>query len=147
MLLSFRCSEDLQFNASIRNRSSSRPYKGRSPRQSSDGKETEVSRVRWGRVGWSAVGWGGMGRAPVLSFQTLPGLLWEEGRVLCCSLFPLALPLIGNAFLTCGCPSCHDRAHEEANAARKLTAEQRKVKKVKKLKEDISQGVHISVYR
>ncbi|KAK2084215.1 U4/U6 small nuclear ribonucleoprotein Prp3 [Saguinus oedipus] len=60
---------------------------------------------------------------------------------------PKALPLIFNAFLTCGCPSCHDRAHEEANAARKLTAEQRKVKKIKKLKEDISQGVHISVYR
>ncbi|XP_065430142.1 U4/U6 small nuclear ribonucleoprotein Prp3 isoform X3 [Chrysemys picta bellii] len=39
------------------------------------------------------------------------------------------------------------KAHEEANAARKLTAEQRKAKKVKKLKEDISQGVHISVYR
>lgn len=39
------------------------------------------------------------------------------------------------------------KAHEEANAARKLTAEQRKVKKIKKLKEDISQGVHISVYR
>lgn len=39
------------------------------------------------------------------------------------------------------------RAHEEANAARKLTAEQRKEKKVKKLKEDLSDGVHISVYR
>lgn len=39
------------------------------------------------------------------------------------------------------------RAHEEANAARKLTAEQRKEKKVKKLKEDISDGVHIAVYR
>ncbi|KAL6044187.1 hypothetical protein STEG23_019867, partial [Scotinomys teguina] len=39
------------------------------------------------------------------------------------------------------------KAHEEANAARKLTAEQRKVKKMKKLKEDVSQGVHISVYR
>ncbi|XP_038624857.1 U4/U6 small nuclear ribonucleoprotein Prp3 isoform X1 [Tachyglossus aculeatus] len=39
------------------------------------------------------------------------------------------------------------KAHEEANAARKLTAEQRKVKKVKKLKEDVSQGVHIAVYR
>ncbi|XP_072283667.1 U4/U6 small nuclear ribonucleoprotein Prp3 [Pyxicephalus adspersus] len=38
------------------------------------------------------------------------------------------------------------KAHEEANAARKLTAEQRKEKKVKKLKEDISQGVHVSVY-
>ncbi|XP_036371457.1 U4/U6 small nuclear ribonucleoprotein Prp3-like [Megalops cyprinoides] len=39
------------------------------------------------------------------------------------------------------------RAHEEANAARKLTAEQRKEKMVKKLKEDLSQGVHIAVYR
>ncbi|KAL7977934.1 hypothetical protein Chor_004921 [Crotalus horridus] len=39
------------------------------------------------------------------------------------------------------------KAHEEANAARKLTVEQRKAKKVKKLKEDISQGVHIAVYR
>ncbi|XP_023615063.1 U4/U6 small nuclear ribonucleoprotein Prp3-like isoform X3 [Myotis lucifugus] len=65
-------------------------------------------------------------------------LRWQKDRT---------LPLIFNAFLTCGCPSCHDRAHEEANAARKLTAEQRKVKKIKKLKEDISQGVHISVYR
>lgn len=43
----------------------------------------------------------------------------------------------------------HDisRAHEEANAARKLTAEQRKEKKVKKLKEDLTDGVHIAVYR
>ncbi|XP_048881590.1 U4/U6 small nuclear ribonucleoprotein Prp3 [Brienomyrus brachyistius] len=39
------------------------------------------------------------------------------------------------------------KAHEEANAARKLTAEQRKEKKAKKLKEDLSQGVHITVYR
>uniref|UniRef100_H3CRJ8 U4/U6 small nuclear ribonucleoprotein Prp3 n=1 Tax=Tetraodon nigroviridis TaxID=99883 RepID=H3CRJ8_TETNG len=39
------------------------------------------------------------------------------------------------------------KAHEEANAARKLTAEQRKEKKVKKLKEDLSDGVHIAVYR
>ncbi|NXR57612.1 PRPF3 protein, partial [Rhadina sibilatrix] len=39
------------------------------------------------------------------------------------------------------------KAHEEANSARKLTAEQRKAKKVKKLKEDVSQGVHIAVYR
>uniref|UniRef100_A0A672M004 U4/U6 small nuclear ribonucleoprotein Prp3 n=1 Tax=Sinocyclocheilus grahami TaxID=75366 RepID=A0A672M004_SINGR len=38
------------------------------------------------------------------------------------------------------------KAHEEANAARKLTAEQRKEKKVKKLKEDLSHGVHIAVY-
>lgn len=39
------------------------------------------------------------------------------------------------------------RAHEEANASRKLTAEQRRDKKVKKLKEDTSRGVHVSVYR
>lgn len=39
------------------------------------------------------------------------------------------------------------KAHEEANAARKLTAEQRKEKKVKKLKEDLTDGVHIAVYR
>ncbi|KAJ8335004.1 hypothetical protein SKAU_G00406430 [Synaphobranchus kaupii] len=39
------------------------------------------------------------------------------------------------------------RVHEEANAARKLTAEQRKEKKMKKLKEDLSHGVHIAVYR
>lgn len=39
------------------------------------------------------------------------------------------------------------RAHEEANAARKLTAEQRKEKKVKKLKEDLTDGVYIAVYR
>ncbi|NWR26336.1 PRPF3 protein, partial [Emberiza fucata] len=39
------------------------------------------------------------------------------------------------------------KAHEEANAARKLTAEQRRAKKAKKLKEDVSQGVHIAVYR
>ncbi|KAM9310236.1 U4/U6 small nuclear ribonucleoprotein Prp3 [Pholidichthys leucotaenia] len=39
------------------------------------------------------------------------------------------------------------KAHEEANAARKLTAEQRKEKKIKKLKEDLTDGVHIAVYR
>ncbi|XP_066540122.1 U4/U6 small nuclear ribonucleoprotein Prp3 [Hoplias malabaricus] len=39
------------------------------------------------------------------------------------------------------------KAHEEANAARKLTVEQRKEKKVKKLREDLSQGVYIAVYR
>lgn len=50
-------------------------------------------------------------------------------------------------FGACRIPVCACRAHEEANAARKLTAEQRKAKKVKKLKEDVSQGVHIAVYR
>ncbi|KAK2194112.1 hypothetical protein NP493_2g07042 [Ridgeia piscesae] len=39
------------------------------------------------------------------------------------------------------------RAHEEANAARKLTKEQRRDKKIRKLKEDTSLGVHVSVYR
>ncbi|XP_034030593.1 U4/U6 small nuclear ribonucleoprotein Prp3 isoform X1 [Thalassophryne amazonica] len=39
------------------------------------------------------------------------------------------------------------KAHEEANAARKLTAEQRKEKKAKMLKEDLTNGVHIAVYR
>ena len=39
------------------------------------------------------------------------------------------------------------RAHEDANAARKLTAEQRKEKKIKKIKEDLTHGVHIAVYR
>ncbi|XP_068614681.1 U4/U6 small nuclear ribonucleoprotein Prp3 [Brachionichthys hirsutus] len=39
------------------------------------------------------------------------------------------------------------KAHEEANAARKLTAGQRKEKKVKKLREDLTHGVHLAVYR
>ncbi|XP_069796628.1 U4/U6 small nuclear ribonucleoprotein Prp3 [Narcine bancroftii] len=39
------------------------------------------------------------------------------------------------------------KAHQDANSARKLTADQRREKKVKKLKEDMSQGAHIAVYR
>lgn len=39
------------------------------------------------------------------------------------------------------------KAHEEANAARKLTVEQKREKKVKKLKEDTSLGVNVTVYR
>uniref|UniRef100_UPI00358E9501 U4/U6 small nuclear ribonucleoprotein Prp3 isoform X2 n=1 Tax=Myxine glutinosa TaxID=7769 RepID=UPI00358E9501 len=39
------------------------------------------------------------------------------------------------------------RLHEEANAARKLSSEQRREKKMKKLKEDTSAGVYIAVYR
>ncbi|XP_060559234.1 U4/U6 small nuclear ribonucleoprotein Prp3-like isoform X1 [Ruditapes philippinarum] len=39
------------------------------------------------------------------------------------------------------------KAHEEANAARKLTKEQRREKKISKIKEDTSLGVHIAVYR
>lgn len=38
-------------------------------------------------------------------------------------------------------------AHESANAARKLTPEQRKEKKVKKLDEDLTSGVDVQVYR
>lgn len=39
------------------------------------------------------------------------------------------------------------KAHEEANAARKLTTEQKRDKKVRKIKEDVSLGVNVSVYR
>ncbi|GIY63806.1 hypothetical protein CDAR_601471 [Caerostris darwini] len=39
------------------------------------------------------------------------------------------------------------KAHEEANAARKLTVEQKREKKIRKLKEDTSAGVLVAVYR
>ena len=39
------------------------------------------------------------------------------------------------------------REHEESNAARKLTDEQRKEKRIRKIKEDTTLGVHVSVYR
>ena len=39
------------------------------------------------------------------------------------------------------------KAHEQANAARKLTDEQRKEKRIKKLKEDTSDVVHVTMYR
>ncbi|CAL8125507.1 unnamed protein product [Orchesella dallaii] len=39
------------------------------------------------------------------------------------------------------------KTHQEANASRKLTPEQRKEKKLKKLEEDVSLGVQVSVYR
>ncbi|XP_020283218.1 U4/U6 small nuclear ribonucleoprotein Prp3 [Pseudomyrmex gracilis] len=39
------------------------------------------------------------------------------------------------------------KAHEDANAARRLTADQRREKKARKLKEDTSLGVHVAVYR
>lgn len=39
------------------------------------------------------------------------------------------------------------KAHEDANAARRLTADQRREKKARKLKEDTSLGVHVTVYR
>ena len=99
-----------------------------------------MSELRWQKDRSKCHGIGWKPRA-----STFPELfwgihIWREGRVLRCSLFPSALLLICNAFLTCGCPSCHDRAHEEANAARKLTAEQRKVKKIKSLKKTFHRG-------
>ena len=39
------------------------------------------------------------------------------------------------------------RAHELANAARKLTDEQRRNKKLEKMKEDVTKGVNVSIYR
>ena len=50
-------------------------------------------------------------------------------------------------------PSClhksplHCRAHEAANEARKLTPAARREKTVRKLNEDTSMGVHISLYQ
>ncbi|KPM11947.1 U4/U6 small nuclear ribonucleoprotein Prp3-like protein [Sarcoptes scabiei] len=39
------------------------------------------------------------------------------------------------------------KAHEENNAARKLTGEQKKQKKIRKIKEDTNTGVYVTVYR
>ncbi|XP_053598579.1 U4/U6 small nuclear ribonucleoprotein Prp3 [Microplitis demolitor] len=39
------------------------------------------------------------------------------------------------------------KAHEDANAARRLTVDQRREKKARKLKEDTSTGVYVTVYR
>ncbi|RDD37215.1 U4/U6 small nuclear ribonucleoprotein Prp3 [Trichoplax sp. H2] len=39
------------------------------------------------------------------------------------------------------------RVHEAANAARKLTSEQKREKKIRKLKDDMNTGCHVSVYR
>lgn len=39
------------------------------------------------------------------------------------------------------------KAHEDANNARKLTVEQKREKKIRKVREDVSCGVHVSVYR
>jgi U4/U6 small nuclear ribonucleoprotein PRP3 len=39
------------------------------------------------------------------------------------------------------------KAHEDANNARKLTVDQKKQKKLKKVKEDTNLGVHVAVYR
>ena len=39
------------------------------------------------------------------------------------------------------------KAHEEANAARQLTKEQKRDKKARKTKEDTTLGVHVAVYR
>ena len=45
------------------------------------------------------------------------------------------------------CLFVFDRKHEKANVERKLTPEERKAKKLRKLKEDLSCGVHVTVYR
>ena len=47
-LSTLHCSENFKSDASIRNRSCSRPHEGRSPCQSSDGKKTEVSAMGLG---------------------------------------------------------------------------------------------------
>lgn len=39
------------------------------------------------------------------------------------------------------------KAHEEANASRRLTDEQRREKRVRKIQEDTSLGVVVAVYR
>ncbi|KAG5864849.1 U4/U6 small nuclear ribonucleoprotein Prp3, partial [Gonioctena quinquepunctata] len=39
------------------------------------------------------------------------------------------------------------KAHEDANAARKLTADQKRDKKIKKIKEDTTLGANVAVYR
>ena len=39
------------------------------------------------------------------------------------------------------------KAHQDANAARKLTPEQQRDKKVRKIKEDTTTGVHVTVYK
>lgn len=39
------------------------------------------------------------------------------------------------------------KMHEDANNARKLTTEQKRDKKIRKIKEDVSLGVHVAVYR
>lgn len=39
------------------------------------------------------------------------------------------------------------KAHQDANNARKLTADQKREKKIRKIKEDTSGGVSVSVYR
>lgn len=39
------------------------------------------------------------------------------------------------------------KAHEEANAARKLTHDQRRERHAAKLKEDTTGGVHVAIYR
>ena len=53
----------------------------------------------------------------------------------------------GNAVNCLPLSFCHPRKHEAANAARKLTPDQRKAKKLKKVKEDVSCGVHVIVFR
>jgi len=39
------------------------------------------------------------------------------------------------------------KAHEEANASRRLNPEQKRDKKIRKLQEDTTLGVHVAIYR
>lgn len=39
------------------------------------------------------------------------------------------------------------KAHEEANASRQLTVEQKRQKKIRKIKEDVSLGVYVAIFR
>lgn len=39
------------------------------------------------------------------------------------------------------------KAHEDSNAARQLSTEQRKEKKLRKIQEDTTLGVHVAIYR
>ena len=49
-------------------------------------------------------------------------------------------------FITIYCIQCC-RAHEAANEARKLTPQARREKTIRKLNEDTSLGVHVSLYQ
>lgn len=61
-------------------------------------------------------------------------------------LFNLIVIIASLSILLFHC-SCFLSQHEAANAARKLTPEQKRAKKIKKMQEDTSCGVHVAVYR
>ena len=53
----------------------------------------------------------------------------------------------GWTHVACNEVALFSRKHEKANAERKLTPEERKTKKLKKLKEDLSCGIHVIVFK